>query len=238
MQKVLLIVPCYNEKNRLDVAAFKSARPEIEFLFANDGSTDGTREMIDEMCRTNTRFHAYHAPKNSGKAGVIFNAYQEWAKAQSANFQWIGYWDADLATPIDAVFQMLDYLDRYYANENVATIWGSRVLRLGSDIRRQNHRHYLGRAFVTVVSNVLKVKAYDSQCGAKLFRSEVAPIAFAEPFISKWIFDVEILLRLKGHKIVEFPLLKWVDIPGSKIKIFREIFRVWRDIFIIRRRYF
>jgi hypothetical protein len=62
-------------------------------------------------------------------------------------------------------------------------------------------------------------------------------VAFKEPFIGRWIFDIEILLRLKNFNIVEFPLLTWSDIPGSKVKIFKEIFRVFGDIMKIRRHY-
>ncbi len=238
MSKVLLIVPCYNEEKRLDLATFRAAPEHLSFLFANDGSSDGTRLVLDQLTQEAAKFRAYHAPQNMGKGDVIQAAYQDWQKrAPSEQFDWIGYWDADLATPLSAVDDMLKYRSAFYASEDVAAIWGSRISRLGSDIRRHAHRHYLGRIFVTVVSVLLGVKAYDSQCGAKLFRPEAARVAFGENFVSRWIFDVEILLRLGSAKIVEFPLLKWTDVPGSKIKIFREMFRVWRDIFRIRSKY-
>lgn len=234
---ILLIVPCFNEANRLDVESFKKAPSHIHFLFANDGSSDNTYEILQALKKTDSRFHVYNASKNSGKAGVLYKAFR-WALEDGLieKYDWIGFWDADLATPLVAVDQMLIYLE-FYKNKEIDSIWGSRNSRLGSDIKRQTHRHYLGRIFVTITSVLLGVKAYDSQCGAKLFKKEAAKIAFKEPFISRWIFDIEILLRLKNKIIVEFPLLEWRDVPGSKVKVFKEIFRVFFDILKIRRHY-
>jgi dolichyl-phosphate beta-glucosyltransferase len=235
--KVLLIVPCYNEEKRLDVESFKQSPLHLHFLFANDGSNDGTREILDQLYQQDKRFHVYHAPNNMGKAGVLQNAFQ-WAQKEglSKNYEWIGFWDADLATPLIAVDQMFRYLD-FYPDIQVDSIWGSRNSRLGSDINRQMHRHYLGRIFVTLTSSLLGVKAYDSQCGAKLFRKHAAEIAFKDPFISRWIFDIEILLRLQNKNVIEFPLIEWRDVSGSKVKVFRETFRVFFDILKIRKHY-
>lgn len=235
--QILLIVPCYNEESRLHLDSFRSASSHIHFLFADDGSTDRTREILDNVSKENPRFHVFHAPHNLGKANVIQAAFQYASSiGLTQNYEWIGFWDADLATPLVAVDQMIKYQE-FYPGLQVDSLWGSRNSRLGSNIKRQMHRHYLGRIFVTVTSVLLGVKAYDSQCGAKLFKSSVAPIAFKDPFISRWIFDIEILLRLKGKFIVEFPLLAWEDVPGSKVKIFKEIFRVLGDIRKIKKHY-
>ena len=62
-------------------------------------------------------------------------------------------------------------------------------------------------------------------------------IAFEKPFISKWIFDIEILFRLKDHNIIEAPVTEWKDVMGSKMIISKEIFRILRDIFKIHKEY-
>jgi hypothetical protein len=106
---------------------------------------------------------------------------------------------------------------------------GSRVKLLGRAIERRMSRHYPGRVFATLASIVLRLGVYDTQCGAKLFRKsdEVARL-FTEPFLSSWIFDVEIVARLSqqrrnssladvDHAIVELPLRSWRDIPGSRV---------------------
>lgn len=236
-EKILLIIPCFNEAKRLDIPRFKAAPPHLHFLFANDGSTDGTKELLNKLSHEDSRFAVFHAPQNLGKANVTQAAFSELKKMSSySDYSWIGFWDADLATPLIAVDHMLKFQE-FYPDMRVDSIWGSRNSRLGSQIKRQSHRHYLGRIFVSITSLLLGVKAYDSQCGAKLFRNDIALIAFKDPFISRWIFDIEILLRLGKKNIVEFPLLYWEDIPGSKVKIFREIFRVFFDILKIRKHY-
>jgi glycosyltransferase involved in cell wall biosynthesis len=244
MKKVLLIVPCYNEESRLNFKALEAGSElnqrhgiEISYLFTNDGSSDNTRKMLDEYSLPRGKSFCYHLPQNAGKANAIQEAYQKKkAELDFKQYDWIGYWDADLATPLDEIPRMLAFLE-FYKGQDVSSVWGSRISRLGSQIKRQMHRHYLGRIFVTIVSNVLGVKAYDSQCGAKLFTPEAAEIAFAEPFISRWIFDVEVLLRLREEKIIEFPLFHWEDVPGSKVKVFKEIFRVGKDLWTIKKKY-
>ncbi|MNL43789.1 hypothetical protein D3C87_1663180 [compost metagenome] len=98
-------------------------------------------------------------------------------------------------------------------------------------------RHYFGRGFATLIGELLKVKSYDSQCGAKLFRPKTILKGFSETFLSKWIFDVEIMLRLHEYTIIEYPVTEWKDVPGSKVKVYKEIFRVFFEVLRIRKKY-
>jgi hypothetical protein len=116
-------------------------------------------------------------------------------------------------------------------------IYGSRVKRLGAHIHRSGFRHVVGRTFATISQLLLHLDAYDTQCGAKLFRPEVAREAFSKPFISRWIFDVEILMRLRGRRIIEYPLCRWSDVRGSKVNVFASALRILSDLFAIRRQY-
>src|SRR4030095_5828098 len=99
-----------------------------------------------------------------------------------------------------------------------------------------------------VVSSMLGLPVYDTQCGAKLFRvSPSTHTLFETPFMSRWIFDVEILARLIQcrrenqlppiEKVVyEFPLLEWKDIPGSKLT-YGDFFRAAFELARIYNRY-
>jgi len=230
----LLIVPCFNEEKRLDMQAFINSAENIKILFANDGSSDGTSQLISKFV-DNKKIFLFDANNNLGKAQVIQEAYRYANENELLkDIGWVGYWDADLATPLEEVEQMYIFARNL---DHIDSIWGSRVDRLGSKIVRSKVRHYLGRIFATIVAIILKVKSYDSQCGAKLFTKSAAQEAFKTPFITKWIFDIEILLRLKEQKIIEFPLNQWTDVPGSKVNIKKDIYKVCMDIYQLWKKY-
>ena len=225
---VVVVVPCYNEARRLDVQAFDdflSRSPEVALLFVDDGSTDDT-PLVMERLRQQHRRNAFTLRLNSnvGKGEAVRRGIQIALRRRPA---FVGYWDADLATPLDALSQLCNVLR---AKPEVRLAMGSRVAMLGRDIQRSGVRHLLGRAFATAASNLLRLPVYDTQCGAKLFRAtpQVAAL-FAEPFRSRWIFDVEILARMtmgrnaefdaptQINTIYEFPLEHWRDVAGSRL---------------------
>ena len=104
----------------------------------------------------------------------------------------MGYWDADLATPLSTI---IEFIEKFQSSRALVAVCGSRILRLGASIHRSVFRHYFGRVFATVASNILNISVYDTQCGAKLFRTEHAGLIFSEHFISRWFFDVELFAR-------------------------------------------
>jgi glycosyltransferase involved in cell wall biosynthesis len=227
MANARIVIPCYNEEDRLDVASFrqfKNLSHQITFLFVNDGSTDGTRQFLESLQTSEpTKFTVLNLPQNQGKAEAVR---QGLLAAINSQPDYVGFWDADLATPLDAIPEFLDLAE---SRPDLEMIFGSRVKLLGRRIERRPARHYIGRVFATAVSAILGVAVYDTQCGAKLFRvSSSIKALFQEPFLSRWIFDVEILARLiqarRGKQlpqpeqvISEFPLLEWKDVPGSKL---------------------
>jgi hypothetical protein len=109
-------------------------------------------------------------------------------------------------------------------------------------------RHYVGRAFATMVALILNLKVYDTQCGAKLFRRSDGVIAlFQEIFVTRWLMDVEIIARLiqirRGTDlppaeavIYEVPLSEWRDVRGSKLK-YSDFLKAMFEMVSIRRRY-
>ena len=230
---VALTVPCFNERKRIDMASFArgAAKYDLRILFVDDGSTDGTADFIAEKCADNDRLRLLRLPENRGKGAAVRGGVLQLAK-DCPGAQWIGFWDADLATPLDAVPHML----RFHELEGggYQAIWGSRVMRAGSMIERRVRRHLFGRLFATAAGEMLGVRAYDTQCGAKMFRRDIVPGIFSEEFISRWIFDVELYHRMGHANILECPLKVWIDKPGSKISVFREFPRVVGDLLRIR----
>ncbi len=233
-KKVGLIVPCHNEAERLDFSHYDNVPKTIYFVFVNDGSNDATAARIQEKLSANIFF--LDLKRNVGKAeavrqGMLYLREQE----IFGHLDWIGFWDADLATPLSELPDFIRYRNSFC--ENAESIWACRVARLGSKIQRSFTRHLLARAFAMVAKIVLDAKSYDSQCGAKLFLPQLVDTVFAEPFISRWIFDLEILLRLKGREIVEYPVAQWKDVGGGQFNVAKEFVRVLDDMRQIRKRY-
>jgi glycosyltransferase involved in cell wall biosynthesis len=228
MSSAIIVVPCFNEAQRLPIHAFKAfvrAGPLQRFLFVNDGSTDGTVHLLKTLRDADPeRYVICDLPRNVGKAEAVRAGI---LLAFAAGSDYIGYWDADLATPLEAIPTFCALLD---AKPNIEMVCGARVRLLGRAVERRAIRHYLGRIFATAASITLGLGIYDTQCGAKLFRaSPTMQALFQEPFLTRWLFDVELLARLiqarRGTRlpqvedlVYEFPLHEWHDVAGSKVK--------------------
>jgi glycosyltransferase involved in cell wall biosynthesis len=210
-------------------------------VFVDDGSRDKTLDRLESIRKgREDRVFVLRSPANQGKAeavrmGVNF--------ALDQNADYVGYCDADLATPLNAIPQ---FMAVFAERPDLDMVFGSRVKLLGRSVHRRTSRHYLGRVFATVVSVLLRLPVYDTQCGAKIFR--VRPETrelFAEPFRTRWVFDVELLARyirqlgsptLAADRIYEYPLHAWEDVGGSKVKPF-DFFVALRDVFRIYWKY-
>ncbi|QXM09640.1 glycosyltransferase [Geomonas subterranea] len=196
--------------------------PSLSFLFVNDGSTDSTLQILGSIRDGNPgQVDVLDLETNRGKAEAVRRGILD---ACDGPFDYVGYWDADLATPLDAIADFCEVLE----TRQVDAVLGSRVRLLGRRIKRRPLRHYLGRVFATFASMLLGMHIYDTQCGAKIFRNSTAlRIVFGTPFKVRWTFDVEMLARFPlalecssaeaSANWVEFPLQEWRDIKGSKV---------------------
>lgn len=243
MAKLVLVIPCYNEAERLPVDVlgdFLSTHAELAVLLVNDGSSDGTRDVLEAMReRRPDQVGVLNLERNSGKAEAVRLGM---LKAMDEGATYAGYWDADMATPLRVAPQFVEIME---ARPEIQMVFGSRIQLLGHQIQRELIRHYLGRIFATTVSLMLGLRVYDTQCGAKVFRvTPVTRTLFESPFSSKWIFDVELIARylhasrqaaldpLEG--MYEQPLPEWRDVGGSKVKsgdfvsAFFDLIRIYR----------
>jgi dolichyl-phosphate beta-glucosyltransferase len=235
------VVPCFNEEMRLNAEAFLDharRHPEVGFLFVDDGSRDRTGELLQQLRASEPGAIAVHSmANNSGKAEAVRAGI---LMALNGGCESVGYWDADLSTPLDEIDRFRDVLR---SDPAILAVLGCRVRRLGADVRRRSVRHYLGRIFATGASIVLRMPVYDTQCGAKLFRSSArVRDAFAASLSSRWAFDVELIARLRAglddaqaeRIFYEQPLSRWSDVPGSKLGPRHMLFalldlvRIWR----------
>ena len=219
--RITLVIPCYNEAERLHIEDFLNwvrETPSRHLCFVNDASTDGTAGVLNQLCDERTQTSVIHLAQNRGKAEAVRAGILRHAESDL-----VGFWDADLSTPLTEV----ENLEKIFTKDpKVQIVSGIRVLRLGATIQRTVRRHIAGRTFQTAASLMLNLPAYDTQCGAKLFQNNVAQSIFAKPFISAWMFDVELYLRLRrfhsktdlSELVYEYPLTEWKSVKNSKLR--------------------
>lgn len=243
MSKICVIIPCFNESERFNEDAFTKFLTKhaanYTILFVNDGSTDSTIEQLNQFQKLfSTTCFILDLKKNVGKAEAIRQGALE--AANKDNFDFFAYFDADLATPLNELDRMLELFQKH---PSLVMVMCSRMKRLGSNVERKLKRHLLGRVFATFTSIILRLPVYDSQCGAKLFRKEIIEVAFSEPFLTKWLFDVEIIARIRNKfpkkietLLYEYPVNEWRDVAGSKLKL-KHMLQVPFDLWRIHQKY-
>jgi glycosyltransferase involved in cell wall biosynthesis len=219
-----VVIPCFNEARRLPAERIQALghQQSVNLLLVDDGSSDGTRLLLERICRALPlgRARLLVLERNCGKAEAVRRGL---LTALEIGSDVVGYLDADLATPGEEMARILRAVEEGGAQAAL----GSRVAILGAHIERSTVRHYLGRVFATFASLVLQLPVYDTQCGAKAFRAGPAlTAALSEPFHARWAFDVELIGRLlrsglAAEDIVEVPLRRWVDIGGSRLRPFQ-----------------
>lgn len=219
MKSLALVVPCKDEARRLVVSEFLNAiheHPYLTLLFVDDGSMDSTAETLAFLERESPSIRALYLPVNVGKAEAVRRGVNWLLK--NTKCETVGFWDADLATP----FSELDaFVGAMEANPSCVAAIGARWPHLGVQIDRSAFRHFTGQAMKLLIRLMLNIPVYDTQCGAKIFRRDIAADIFRTPFMSRWLFDVELLRRMSSADlrrcVTEIPLSFWRDVEGSKL---------------------
>ncbi|MFC5048510.1 dolichyl-phosphate beta-glucosyltransferase [Aquimarina hainanensis] len=224
--KTGIIIPCYNEEKRLNVSIFLNfimEDNEFHLCFVNDGSKDDTISVLKEIQNSNPeKVSVIDMKKNSGKAAAVRAGVRYLSNRGDIDF--IGFIDADLSTDFK---DFNDLLKTLKTNDKLAMVFGSRSKNGTQKIKRDTFRSIFSMIIQTMVNFILHLPIQDSQCGAKVFRTELATVLFAKNFFSRWLFDIEMFLRLKKYygkedvmnRIYEQPLKRWVHVDDSKIGI-------------------
>lgn len=239
---MIIIIPCFNEFQRIDKQAyinFLKNNLDVNLVFSDDGSIDDTISVLKEIKASHkNRVHIYVSNRNRGKAEAIKSGVL-YLKNRNLKPNKIAYIDADLAVSLEECYSISKNL-----NDKILFAFGSRISKVDNTIIRSPFRHYSGRMIATLISNIFGIAVYDTQCGCKIFKSDLAYKVFEKPFISKWLFDVEIFFRIINlysktelkHIAREIPLESWIDAGGSKVKL-TYFFRMWYDLFLIKKQY-
>ena len=230
----------------MPVSSFESflykGHDNLHFVFVNDGSKDDTLEVLNNICKPfPERAKVLDLKRNQGKAEAIRSGMQ-YIVNEGITCDYVGFMDADLATPLEEIERAISAMKDF---NSPSLILGSRIKLFGTtEISRSDYRHYVGRVIATFISKALKLAIYDTQCGFKFVRMDrVAPL-FKDPFISRWLFDVELIFRLlqiTGYnkingELIELPVTRWEEKGGSKIPL-SYVFRIPFELYRIKKAY-
>lgn len=218
-----IIIPCYNEANRLRLEVFLNfarKNPKISFVFVDDGSKDLTISLLcGAMAALPDQIDVLIMARNAGKAEAVRHGLKF---AAERGDKYIAFLDADLATPLNAISDFISVADRL---DNIDVVFGSRAGGLGRRVYRDIHRKIISLVCASMGRLATGLALKDTQCGAKLFRNTEHLInCLDSPFTAGWLFDVELFLRISNpnrrqrKNFFEYPVLEWTEIPGSNIK--------------------
>jgi glycosyltransferase involved in cell wall biosynthesis len=220
-----IVIPCFNEEKRIDLHIFREQIRLSEhylFCFVDDGSTDQTASLLFSLRdQYSENVLVLQNSSNKGKAEAVRNGINFLAQF---NIKYICYWDADLSTPLQEVTRLYKIIS---GDERLLLVFGSRVSLFGHHIKRPFHRYFLGRLFAGMIRYILNLQIYDTQCGIKIFHYNLVNLVFEKPFVTKWLFDVEVFVRIKlsygpsnlSTIMKEVPLYEWKEVKGTKLNI-------------------
>jgi len=225
-----VVVPCFNEAARLPLSLEQAEAylglqgPAFELLLVDDGSSDRTPELIREAASKNKHVHAVLLPANRGKGRAV----AEGVARSRGGLVLIS--DADFSAPIQ---EMPKLEAAIAAGADVAI--GSRAKRGAREVDQPLHRRLMGKSFNLLVQGLLLPGVWDTQCGFKLFRGDVARDLFARLRTEGFAYDVEILVlaRRSGYKISEVPV-RWINSSTSRVQTVRHSRQMLADVLHIR----
>jgi glycosyltransferase involved in cell wall biosynthesis len=224
-----IIIPAFNEADRIpdtlrkiNAYLVKQDFPS-EIIVVENGSTDGTYDIVNEMqgeINCLTVLHEDHR----GKGWAV----QQGMLRAHGDYRFIC--DADLSMPIEEVAHFMPPLEL-----SAPIAIGSREAPGAVRYNEPQYRHVIGRVFNWLVRIIVLPGLNDTQCGFKLFREDAALAIFPHLTIFGWTFDVEALFiaRKMGYKIVEIPI-HWHHHSHSTVKVFRDSIRMGLDLLKIR----
>jgi glycosyltransferase involved in cell wall biosynthesis len=237
MEKILIIIPAYNEEKRIsktleEYGAFfeekrKEGKIDYELLIVINNTKDKTEEIVKKYAKKNRRIN-YLNFKRGGKGFAIIEGFKYSLK--NSNNDLIGFVDADCSTPALAFYDLIKNIG--VSDGIIASRWvkGSEIKTKQSFLRR-----LLSRGFNFLVKALFFMSYNDTQCGAKIFTKRTIRKILPDLNITQWAFDVNLLYLCKKDKfsIKEWPTT-WEDKKDTKLNVVKVPFEMFSGILRLR----
>ncbi len=211
-----IIVPAYNEQVRLPdtlrrISGYMAQGDWrfYEIVVVDDGSSDNTAGVAEEIARADPRIRVLRNPGNRGKGYSVRRGMLD------ACGEWRLFTDADLSAPIEELEKLWCAVAK--GKDEIAI--GSRAIdRSLIGVHQPGFRETMGKVFNAVMRAATGLPIADTQCGFKLFRGDVACEVFSRQRLERFGFDAEVLYIAfrRGWSIAEVPV-RWNHVEGSKV---------------------
>jgi dolichyl-phosphate beta-glucosyltransferase len=245
MKKISIVVPFYNEKNRVNRSVLRLVKyleqsQNLEILFVDDGSTDDCQEQLNQVLQSfqnvfDKNLHQFKIltnPKNTGKGGAVRLG------VLNAQGPFILYTDFDFSIELKALNRFVNVLALQPHQKGL--IIASR--KLDTTVNRQQSlmRKWMGKIFNLMMKFIIDVPVGDTQCGFKLIDKETAQKVFAPLGIKGFAFDVEIIKRVLWLKlpVIEESVSIEHDDADSTVNIYLDPLKMLKDLVKLRWRIF
>jgi len=224
-----LILPAHNEAERLpkslkQVQEYLSIQPyDYEVLVIENASSDETGRIVEEFQQDFPQLKLIRL-EQGGKG----NAIRAGMLAAKGEYRFMA--DVDFSMPVDEISK---FLPPKLEEPQVAI--ASREQQGAQRIGEPFYRHLIGRVFNALVQTLVLPGLQDTQCGFKCFSAAAAEEIFPNQTLEGWSFDVEVLTiaRQLGYEVLEVPVT-WTFQPGSRMSIFKDSWKMFKDLLLIR----
>jgi dolichyl-phosphate beta-glucosyltransferase len=225
-----VVVPCFDEESRLPgslaaaLAYLEATGREYELILVDDGSRDCTPHLIRDAQRANPSVCGVFLPENRGKGRALAEGVQRTAG------ELVLISDADFSAPIEELPKLEAAIS---AGAGVAI--GSRAKRGAREVDQPLHRRAMGKGFNLLVQALLLPGLWDTQCGFKLFRGQVARDLFGRLSTDGFAYDVEVLYRARrsGWEVTEVPV-RWINSATTRVQAVRHSREMLKDVLRLR----
>ncbi|WP_079110000.1 glycosyltransferase [Streptomyces roseifaciens] len=225
-----LVIPAYNEEQRLAPTVLALAdhlrgMPLTAALrVVDNGSSDRTAECVDRLAASGIPITVTGCSRR-GKGAAVSRG------MVSTSARWVGFCDADLATPATAIDDAVALL-----RDGWQVVIGSRRCTGARIPVRQPALRRLGGAGFRLATRRFSGPVKDTQCGFKFFEAGAARRVFADVTTTGFAFDLEVIARARalGLSLTEFPVV-WSDQEGSSFRPFTDGRRVAGELWRLHR---
>jgi glycosyltransferase involved in cell wall biosynthesis len=231
--EISAVIPVYNDREALtgaiprSVSTLEAITPDFELIIAEDGSTDGSAELVRSWMEKDSRVRLFHSDERLGRGRALNRAFL------AAEGRIVCYYDVDLATDMKHLATLIGAIRSGY---DIST--GSRLLP-ESMIQRSRGREIASRGYNFLVRVMLGSRLHDHQCGFKAFSRDRVLAIIPSVKDTHWFWDTEVLVRAekKGYRICEFPVI-WEQ--GEKTTVRRHdvwdmgtaVLRLWWQLHV------